>query len=61
MHVNNGSLGAQCKAAVPMYKDHIGIAVLSALRAPVLKMYSKFTKKVTNFLLGFLKMGCMAD
>jgi hypothetical protein len=61
MHVNNGNLGAQCKAAVPMYKDHFGIAVLSALHAPVLKMYSKFTKKVTNFLLGFLKMGCMAD
>lgn len=48
MHVNNGSLGAR-KAAVQMYKDDFGIAVLYALRTPMLKMYSKFIKKSRMF------------
>jgi hypothetical protein len=56
MHVNNGSLGA-----VQMYKDCFGIAVLYSFHTPALKLYSKFIKKVINFLLGFLNKGCMAD
>jgi hypothetical protein len=40
MHVNNGSLCAQCKAALQMYKDCFGIAVLYALHTHMLKMYS---------------------
>jgi len=47
MHVNNGSLGAQCKASVQMYGDCFRIAVLYALCIPMLKMYSfKFIKKL---------------
>jgi hypothetical protein len=51
MHVNNGSLGAQCKVAVHMYKDCFRIAV------PILKMYSKVHQKSYRLFIGFPKQG----